>query len=232
MAASIPENLARIGAAIRAAAAAAQRDAQSVRLIAVSKTHPAASIRVAHAAGQCEFGENYLQEALDKMAQLQDLPLVWHFIGPIQSNKTRALASHFDWVHTVDRTKIAQRLSDQRPPERGPLKVLLQVNISAEASKSGCSLAELPALADVVARLPNLQLCGLMAIPAPEAEPVRQHAVFQQVAEAAAALRAAGHPHCTELSMGMSADFPAAIAAGATMVRIGTDLFGSRGQVS
>lgn len=227
-AASIPENLARTGAAIHAAATAAQRDPQSLRLIAVSKTHPAASVRSAHAAGQCEFGENYLQEALDKMQQLQDLPLVWHFIGPIQSNKTRALATHFDWVHTVDRLKIAQRLSEQRPPQRGPLKVLLQLNISGEESKSGCSLQELPALADAVAALPNLQLCGLMAIPAPEADPQRQRAVFRQVAAAAAALRAAGHADCRELSMGMSGDFPAAIAEGATMVRIGTDLFGSR----
>ena len=140
MAPSIPENLAAVGAGIRAAAAQCGRAAGSVRLVAVSKTQSAASIRAAFACGQREFGENYLQEALDKMQQLADLPLVWHFIGPIQSNKTRALASHFDWIHTVDRAKIAQRLSEQRPPQRGPLNVLLQVNISGEESKAGVSL--------------------------------------------------------------------------------------------
>jgi pyridoxal phosphate enzyme (YggS family) len=228
MAPSIPENLAAVGAGIRAAAARWGRAPDSARLIAVSKTHPAASIRAAFAAGQHEFGENYLQEALDKMQQLADLPLTWHFIGPIQSNKTRALASHFDWVHTVDRAKIAQRLDEQRPPERGPLNVLLQVNISDEASKSGVSMEELPALARVVASLPRLKLCGLMAIPAAEAKEEKQRAAFRRLAEAARNLRAAGHADCNELSMGMSQDYPAAIAEGATFVRIGTDIFGTR----
>jgi pyridoxal phosphate enzyme (YggS family) len=199
-----------------------------VRLVAVSKTQPAASVRAAFAAGQSEFGENYLQEALDKMQQLADLPLIWHFIGPIQSNKTRALASHFDWVHTVDRATVAQRLDAQRPLERGPLNVLLQVNISGEASKSGVSLDALPALARVVAGMPQLKLRGLMAIPAPDSDAAKQRAAFRQLADAARALREAGHADCRELSMGMSQDYPAAIAEGATCVRIGTDIFGAR----
>lgn len=228
MTASIAENLATIGARIRTAAAACGRDADSVRLIAVSKTQPPARIREAHAAGQCDFGENYLQEALDKMLQLADLPLCWHFIGPIQSNKTRALAQHFDWIHTVDRLKIAQRLSEQRPADRGPANILLQVNISDESSKSGCSVDELPALATAVAALPHLKLRGLMAIPAPTTDPQQQAAAFNQLAALARTLRDQGLAGCTELSMGMSADFPAAIAAGATMVRIGTDIFGAR----
>ena len=228
MTASIPENLAGVGAAIRAAALRCGRTADSVHLIAVSKTQPAGSIRTAFDAGQRQFGENYLQEALDKMAQLQDLPLIWHFIGPIQSNKTRALASHFDWVHTVDRLKIAQRLSEQRPPERGPLNVLLQVNVSGEATKSGVSLDELPALALAVASLPNLTLRGLMAIPAPETSESSQRIAFRHLADAARSLQQAGLAGCTELSMGMSQDYPAAIAEGATFVRIGTDIFGAR----
>lgn len=228
MASSIAEKLAAVGAGMRAAAVQHGRAPDAVRLIAVSKTHNAASIRAAFAAGQRDFGENYLQEALDKMQELTDLPLVWHFIGPIQSNKTRALASYFDWVHTVDRVKVAQRLSAQRPAERGPLNVLLQVNISAEASKAGCTLAELPGLASSVAALPLLRLRGLMAIPAPEASAARQRAAFRQLADAARALRAAGHADCTELSMGMSQDYQAAIAEGATLVRIGSDIFGPR----
>lgn len=228
MASSIAEKLAAVGAGMRAAAVQHGRAPDAVRLIAVSKTHNGASIRAAFAAGQRDFGENYLQEALDKMQELTDLPLVWHFIGPIQSNKTRALASYFDWVHTVDRVKVAQRLSAQRPAERGPLNVLLQVNISAEASKAGCTLAELPGLASSVAALPLLRLRGLMAIPAPEASAARQRAAFRQLADAARALRAAGHADCTELSMGMSQDYQAAIAEGATLVRIGSDIFGPR----
>lgn len=228
MAPSIPENLVSVGAGIRAATARCGRSADSVKLIAVSKTQAADSIRTAAACGQRDFGENYLQEALDKMQQLADLPLTWHFIGPIQSNKTRALACQFDWVHTVDRAKIAERLCEQRPPEREPLNVLLQVNISGEDSKSGVRLDELPTLASAVAALPRLKLRGLMAIPAPEHDEARQRAAFRQLAEAAHALRAAGHTNCTELSMGMSQDYPAAIAEGATFVRIGTDIFGQR----
>ena len=228
MTVSIPENLAGVGAAIRASALRCGRAADSVHLIAVSKTQPASSIRTAFAAGQRQFGENYLQEALDKMAQLQDLPLTWHFIGPIQSNKTRAVASHFDWVHTVDRVKIAQRLSEQRDPAQGPLNVLLQVNVSGEDSKSGVRLDELPVLAHAVASLPNLKLRGLMAIPAPESDQTKQRAAFHGLAEAARALRQGGLADCSELSMGMSQDSPAAIAEGATFVRIGTDIFGAR----
>jgi PLP dependent protein len=228
MTASITENLKVTGERMHAATLACGRAADSVQLIAVSKTQPATSIRTAFAAGQRVFGENYLQEALDKMEALADLPLIWHFIGPIQSNKTRALAMHFDWVHTVDREKIARRLSEQRPPERGPLNVLLQVNLSGESSKSGVSLDELPQLAHAVAALPGLKLKGLMAIPAPETDADRQRAIFRQLAEAASRLRQSGCVDCTELSMGMSQDYPAAIAEGATLVRIGSDIFGTR----
>lgn len=204
------------------------RDAGSVQLIAVSKTHPAALIRDAHQSGQKDFGENYLGEALEKQKALQDLPLCWHFIGPIQSNKSRDIASHFDWVHSVDRLKIARRLSEQRPVEKGPLNILLQVNISEEASKSGVPLNQLEALADGVSSLPNLLLKGLMAIPAPGTDFKAQRAAFHQLARARDHLLALGHNNCTELSMGMSQDFEAAIAEGATMVRIGTDIFGPR----
>jgi len=200
----------------------------SVQLLAVSKTHGADLVRAAHACGQHLFAENHLQEALDKMQQLAGLDLVWHFIGPIQSNKTRALAEQFDWIHSVDRDRIAIRLNEQRPPDRPPLKVLLQVNVSGERSKAGVSLAGLPALASCVAVLPQLQLCGLMAIPAPESDFARQRQALQPLAEARARLQQLGHAGCTELSMGMSQDLEAAIAEGATMVRIGTDIFGQR----
>lgn len=200
----------------------------AVQLLAVSKTRGARDVLAAYMAGQSAFAENYLQEALDKMAALADLPLHWHFIGPIQSNKTRALATHFDWVHTVDRAKIAQRLAAQRPAERPPLNVLLQVNLSGEASKAGVDLTALPALADTVASLPRLALRGLMAIPAPTDEPNAQRAAFRQLAQARNTLLQAGHADCIELSMGMSVDMDAAIAEGATLVRIGTDIFGAR----
>lgn len=199
----------------------------SVQLLAVSKTHGPDKVRLAYAAGQRQFAENYLQEALDKMDALP-ADIIWHFIGPIQSNKTRPLAERFEWVHTVDREKIARRLDEQRPAGRPPLNVLLQVNISGEASKSGVSLSELPALASVVSTLPRLQLRGLMAIPAPAAGFEAQRQAFRQLAAAKAALLAQGFAGCTELSMGMSQDMEAAIAEGATMVRIGTDIFGSR----
>ena len=192
--------------------------------MAVSKTRPASAIRDAWAAGLTHIGENYLQEALDKIDQLQDLPLVWHFIGPIQSNKTRAIAEHFDWVHSVDRLKIAQRLSEQRPAQLPPLNICLQVNISGEASKSGVTPAELPQLADAVAALPNLQLRGLMAIPAPAADSAGRRAPLQALREAMANLDL---PLDT-LSMGMSDDLDEAIAEGSTLVRIGTALFGAR----
>jgi len=200
----------------------------AVQLLAVSKTQPASKVAEAIAAGQHAFAENYLQEALEKQLALQDEPLTWHFIGPIQSNKTRQIAAHFQWVHTVERLKIAQRLNDQRPDELPPLNILLQVNLSGEASKSGVSLAELPALAASVNVLPRLHLRGLMAIPAPETDFVRQRAAFRPLSLARDALLQAGYTDCTELSMGMSQDFVAAIAEGATMIRIGTDIFGPR----
>ncbi|MGH8486774.1 MAG: YggS family pyridoxal phosphate-dependent enzyme, partial [Pseudomonas sp.] len=159
---TIADNLSTLGARINAAAQASGRAPSAIRLLAVSKTKPAAAVREAFAAGVRDVGENYLQEALNKQAELTDLPLTWHFIGPIQSNKTRAIAEHFDWVHSVDRLKIAQRLSEQRPDGLAPLNICLQVNVSGEASKSGCSPEELPALATAIAALPRLRLRGLM----------------------------------------------------------------------
>lgn len=213
----------RIGAACRATG----RDESGVTLLAVSKTRPAEDIRAAWEAGQRAFGENYLQEALTKQAALSDLPLVWHFIGPLQSNKTREVAAHFDWVHSVDRLKIAQRLSDQRPAGLPPLNVCLQVNISGEASKSGCLPTELPALAGAVADLPGLRLRGLMCIPEPETDPARQRAPFAALRGLLEQLQPQ-HPGLDTLSMGMSGDLEAAIAEGATLVRVGTDIFGAR----
>lgn len=195
-----------------------------MHLLAVSKTKPAEAVREAHAAGLRDFGENYLQEALAKQAALADLDLTWHFIGPIQSNKTRAIAEHFDWVHSVDRLKVAERLAEQRPADLGPLNICLQVNISGEASKAGCAPADVPALAKAVAALPGLRLRGLMAIPQPSADPAEQNAVFAQVR----ALNEALGLGLDTLSMGMSEDLEAAIAQGATWVRIGTALFGAR----
>lgn len=228
MESSIPENLALVRKRIDAYEKKYARPQGTVRLLAVSKTHPVGALLAAHAAGQHDFAENYLQEALDKMQQLEACALNWHYIGPVQSNKTRELAAHFDWIHTVERAKIAQRLNSQRPLQRGPLNVLLQVNISNESSKAGVSLQELPVLAAAVATLPNLKLRGLMAIPAPEADFTRQRAAFRLLAAASKSLQQLGYTDCTELSMGMSQDFEAAIAEGATMVRIGSDIFGSR----
>ena len=212
---------------IARAAAEAGRDAADIRLLAVSKTFDAAAVRDMAACGQREFGENYLQEALEKQAQLRDVPLVWHFIGPIQSNKTRPIAESFSWVHSVDRLKVAERLSAQRPAGLPPLQVCIEVNVSGEASKGGVSAAELPALAAAVAALPNLQLRGLMAIPAPAPQVATQRAAFRQVRELFDALRARGYGLDT-LSMGMSGDLEAAILEGATIVRVGTALFGER----
>ncbi len=200
------------------------RDPASVGLLAVSKTQPAAAIRDAFAAGLRDFGENYLQEALDKQAELDDLPLTWHFIGPIQSNKTKAIAEHFDWVHSVDRLKIAQRLSDQRPATLPPLNVCLQVNVSGEASKSGCAPQEVQQLARAITALPRLRLRGLMCIPAPSEDPAEQRAAFARLRQ----LRDELALDLDTLSMGMSQDLEAAIAEGATWVRIGTALFGAR----
>lgn len=214
---------------IVAACAGAQRDVQSVTLLAVSKTFGAQAVREALAAGQHRFGENYVQEALEKMAALADVRarLEWHLIGPLQSNKTRAVAEHFDWVHTVDRLKIAQRLSDQRPAHLPPLQVCLQVNISGEASKSGLPPAEVGALAREVAALPGLRLRGLMAIPEPAGDRDAQRRPHRALRELLDSLRAQGLDLDT-LSMGMSTDLEAAIVEGATIVRVGTAIFGAR----
>jgi pyridoxal phosphate enzyme (YggS family) len=221
---TIETMIAKVRARIREAAQACGRDPEQVRLLAVSKTHPAAAIRAAYACGQVDFGENYLQEALAKQQELADLPLRWHFIGPIQSNKTRAIATHFDWVHSVDRLKIAQRLAEQRPEELPPLNICLQVNVSGEASKSGCAPEELPALAEAAAQLPRLKLRGLMAIPEPTDDVAAQRAAFARLRELQA-----GRPYELDtLSMGMSHDLESAIAEGATWVRIGTAVFGAR----
>ncbi|TDV49235.1 hypothetical protein EC919_108213 [Pseudomonas graminis] len=221
---TIAENISTLAERIRSAAQAVQRDPASVGLLAVSKTKPASDLREAYDAGLRDFGENYLQEALGKQAELSDLPLIWHFIGPIQSNKTRAIAENFAWVHSVDRLKIAQRLSEQRPPALPPLNICIQVNVSGEASKSGCSPEDLPALAQAICALPHLKLRGLMAIPEPTDNPDEQNASFAAVSTLQAQL---GLPLDT-LSMGMSHDLEAAIAQGATWVRIGTALFGAR----
>ncbi|MDR0779579.1 MAG: YggS family pyridoxal phosphate-dependent enzyme [Pseudomonadales bacterium] len=226
---TIATRLAALRPRIAAAEAAAQRSLGTVQLLAVSKMQDTCKLREAIAAGQHAFAENYLQEALDKMDTLQDAgTLTWHFIGPIQSNKTRALAERFDWIHSLDRSKIAQRLNEQRPPQHPPLNVLIQVNVSDENSKSGIAPRDVPALASTVAALPRLCLRGLMCIPAPEAEPERQRQPFRQLRQLRDQLLTAGYAACTELSMGMSADFPAAILEGATFIRIGTDVFGAR----
>lgn len=221
---TIADNLSTLADRIRSAAQAAGRDPGQVRLLAVSKTKPAAAIREVYAAGVRDVGENYLQEALAKQLELSDLPLTWHFIGPIQSNKTRAIAEHFDWVHSVDRLKIAQRLSEQRPAGLPALNVCVQVNVSGEASKSGCNPDELPALAQAIAALPHLKLRGLMAIPEPTDDPAAQAAAFARVRQLQDSLNLG----LDTLSMGMSHDLEAAIAQGATWVRIGTALFGAR----
>ena len=221
---TIADNIGLVSQRIRAAADAVQRDASSIHLLAVSKTKPAQAVRDAYAAGLHDFGENYLQEALGKQADLTDLPLSWHFIGPIQSNKTRAIAEHFAWVHSVDRLKIAQRLSEQRPADLPPLNICIQVNVSGEASKSGCTPADLPALAMAISALPRLKLRGLMAIPEPTEDRAEQDAAFATVRDLQASLNLA----LDTLSMGMSHDLESAIAQGATWVRIGTALFGAR----
>jgi len=222
----IAERLLATRQRIAAAERAAGRPPGAAGLVAVGKAHPAAMLRAAARAGQRHFGENYLREALDKQDELADVPdLIWHFIGPVQSNKTRQIATSFDWVHTVDRLKIAERLSEQRPDALPPLNVCLQVNISGEASKSGVNPPALPELAAAVARLPCLRLRGLMAIPAPAD-------TFQQQRQPFRALRLAMEqlalPGLDTLSMGMSDDLEAAVAEGATWVRIGAALFGPR----
>jgi hypothetical protein len=224
---SIAKQLEIVRARIAAAEARYDRAAGSVQLLAVSKTFPAEAIRAAYVAGQTRFGESYVQEALAKIGQLRDCAIEWHFIGPIQSNKTRDIARNFSWVHGVDRLKIAQRLSEQRAPDLPPLHVCIQVNISGEATKSGVDAAELPQLARAAATLPRVYLRGLMAIPAPEPEFARQRAAFARVRTLFEQLRADGLPLDT-LSMGMSDDLEAAVAEGATLVRVGTAIFGAR----
>ncbi len=227
--ATISSNIQQVHDRIAAACAAAQRPVQSVTLLNVSKTYGPEAVREAFGAGERRFGENYVQEGLDKIAALGDLrPLIeWHLIGPLQSNKTRAVAEHFDWVHAVDRLKIAQRLSEQRPEGLPPLQLCLQVNISGEASKSGLAPAEVPALAEAVARLPRLRLRGLMSIPEPAHEPAAQRRPHRALRELMAGLQAAGLPLDT-LSMGMTADLEAAVLEGATLVRVGSAIFGHR----
>ncbi|HYE41493.1 MAG TPA: YggS family pyridoxal phosphate-dependent enzyme [Ramlibacter sp.] len=224
---TIANNLQAVDAAIAAAAQAAQRSREDVRLLAVSKTFGPDAVLEALRAGQTAFGENYVQEALDKIAALEGHGIEWHFIGPIQSNKTRPIANHFDWVHTVERLKIAQRLSEQREPGRAPLNICLQVNVSGEESKSGCTPEELPALAEAVKALPNLRLRGLMAIPEPETDYDKQRAAFRKLRGLFERLNAQGFGLDT-LSMGMSADMQAAVAEGATIVRVGSAIFGAR----
>lgn len=220
---AISDNLTALRARIGAACAAAQRRPESVRLLAVSKNFGADAVRAAMAAGQTEFGENYVQEGVEKILALAGSGLIWHFIGPIQSNKTRDIAEHFDWVQSVDRLKIAQRLSAQRPEHRPALNICVQVNISGEASKSGCTPAEAPELCAAISKLPRLKLRGIMAIPAPDAGKLAFAALHQLFEK----IRQSGVDMDT-LSAGMSDDFPAAIAEGSTLVRVGTLIFGSR----
>jgi PLP dependent protein len=228
------DSLAAARARLADALAAAGRQADDARLLAVSKTKPAAMIREAWEQGQRDFGENYVQEALAKQIELGDLEgIVWHFIGPLQSNKTREVAEHFAWVHSVDREKIARRLNDQRPEGSAPLEVCLQVNVSDEGSKSGVAFDELEGLAEAVLSLPRLRLRGLMAIPAPEEEPSAQREPFARLRLALERLRERfPDAPLDTLSMGMSADLEAAVAEGATLVRLGTAIFGERDRTS
>ena len=228
---SIAENIKRVHAVLAKSVVESNRNPGSVSLLAVSKTFPPEAVIEAADAGQRAFGENYLQEALDKQEAVKtlrpDLALEWHFIGPIQSNKTRPIAEHFDWAHAVDREKIARRLSEQRPAHLGPLNICLQVNVSGEVSKSGVAPDDVLSLAQLVGALPNIRLRGLMAIPEPADDFDDQRKPFAQLRELQQQLVRAGIATDT-LSMGMSADMAAAIAEGATIVRIGTAIFGKR----
>ncbi len=227
--ATIANNLQLVRDRIQQACSQVGRAPESVTLLAVSKTFPAVTVREAFDAGQRCFGENYVQEAVDKIAELADLrsQITWHLIGPLQSNKTRVVAEHFDWVHTIDRLKIAQRLSEQRPAHLPPLQMCVQVNTSGEASKSGVAPEEALALAQAVSALPRLQLRGVMALPAPSDDPAVQTESLRQVRVAFELLRSEGLPLDT-LSMGMSSDLESAIEQGSTLVRVGTALFGHR----
>lgn len=225
----IDDNLAKVTARIQLAAQKANRDPMEILLLAVSKTQAAEAIERAYCWGQRQFGENYVQEAVEKKTALAHLPgIQWHFIGPIQSNKTRVIAENFAWVHSIDREKAARRLSDQRPATLPALQVCVQVNLDDEESKSGVTLAALPALARYVAALPNLRLRGLMTIPAPNADPQQQSLAFSRMRKALEQLQREGLAQMDTLSMGMSADLEAAISCGATIVRVGSDIFGAR----
>lgn len=225
---SISQQLLTVQARINAACIKSKgHNYDQVILVAVSKTKPLNMVLEAYDQGQRHFGENYLQDALDKISANPHKDIVWHFIGAVQSNKTRSIAENFAWVHTIEREKIAQRLNDQRPAELPPLKVCLQVNISNETSKSGVSLADLPSLAAKVNAFPRLELAGLMCIPAANQPPAMQQQAFADMAKAQQQLQQTC-PQLTELSMGMSADLELAIAHGSTMLRIGTDIFGAR----
>ncbi len=224
---TISDNLQAVQQRIGAAARDFGRDSNGIVLLAVSKTWPAEYVRIAAAAGQKAFGENYVQEGVDKATALRALGLEWHFIGPLQSNKTRPIAESFDWVHAIDRLKIAERLSEQRPPAAKPLQVCLQVNVSGETTKSGVSINEVGDLADRVAKLPRMKLRGLMAIPAPTSDFALQRGAFRTLRQVFEQLNARGLALDT-LSMGMSDDLEAAIAEGATIVRVGTAIFGER----
>jgi len=223
----IQAHLQSVRARIAAACRAAGRETSEVTLLAVSKTFGAETVAQAHAAGQTAFGENYIQEAVQKIKQLRHLPLQWHCIGPIQSNKTRLVAENFDWVHTVDRLKTAQRLSEQRPAALAPLQVCIQLNVDGGDSKSGVPPQEARALAQQVAVLPGLRLRGLMSIPEPAPDFVAACALFTRVKTVFDELNGAGLALDT-LSMGMSADLEAAIQAGSTLVRVGSAIFGAR----
>jgi len=224
---TIAENLQRVRNRIAQAAAACGRDAGGVTLLAVSKTFPADDVRAAHVAGQVAFGENYIQEGVEKIAALADLPLEWHCIGPIQSNKTRLVAEHFDWVHSVDRLKIAQRLSEQRPADKAPLQVCIQVNIDGGATKAGVAPADALELAQAIRTMPRLRLRGLMTIPEPSEDFAAACAVHAQARDLFDALNVQGMALDT-LSMGMTSDLEAAVQSGSTMVRVGTAIFGKR----
>ncbi len=223
-------NFKHVSYRIETSAKLAGRNADEITLLAVSKGHTATAIREAWQAGLDQFGENYLQEALSKIAALDDLPLTWHFIGPVQSNKTRGIAENFSWLHSLDRLAIAERLSRQRPPEMAPLNCCLQVNLDDEDSKSGVAPGEVLELAQAVVKLPGLKLRGLMAIPAPRDLHQAQRRVFADLADLKDRinLSLSSSARLDTLSMGMSADLEAAIEAGATIVRVGTDLFGPR----
>ncbi|UIP28378.1 YggS family pyridoxal phosphate-dependent enzyme [Photobacterium sp. TLY01] len=228
---SIKQNITQVTREIRQACEKCGRDTDSVQLLAVSKTKPVSAIAEAIAAGQRAFGENYVQEGVEKIQHFSqsDQTLVWHFIGPVQSNKTRPIAEHFDWVHSVDRLKIARRLSDQRPATLPPLKILLQVNTSGEASKSGVDFDQLAELAAEVAALPNIELRGLMSIPEKADDYTSQFQAFSALAKARDTLQQRlPQTRLDTLSIGMSGDMEAAVAAGSTMVRIGTAIFGAR----